>query len=356
MAMLFNVTLENIDFNTLKNSLIQSSLETYDEEQALVEALYSLQLRQVDMINLSEAYVEDIIANSTENIYVNARKVVSSGVPTIKAATIDVGVVGLDNSSGLMHSEIIESKYSEFYWRMGDYVEINNNSIVPRTLVTTLDAILTRDILEGFFLKTTPGEILSRCTTSYVAGGTIASPTINDKKAINYGDLKRFFFLKTDFIDVSIKEVKASGFIIGQNYIYGKNISLPSNVVAKKLISDLGTVNLRNFNSEYLLAGGYILNNSTLDIDAETNTVLLATAVSILNTEYAPKIDWISTDLKKADRKSDAFMDGMIQDVLANIAPSESRDYNSPVSMGELNYSISKIMEEISNLGVCDDN
>ena len=355
MAMLFNINLLDIDFDALNNALMSSSLETFQEESDIVDAIFSIQENQVLLLDAAEAYAEDIIANSTENISVRMDKVISSGAPTVLAGTIDIGTTGVDASSGLMHSGIVESEYSKYYWMMGDYVEILNNSVVPRTIATTIDAVMTRDILEGFFLKSTPGEVLSRCTTSFVIGTSILQEDINDKKAINYGDLQRFFFLKTDSIDLSIKIVKSPSFTLNETHIYGKRSSLPSKTIASKIVADFGVINLGDFNRDYLLVGGYILNKSSLDVDADTNAVLLSNAIFILKSTYAPKIDWLATDLRKTDRKNNAFIENIVQDVLANVAPADIRDYSSAVCMEELVYSIDKIMEELGNLRICDD-
>ena len=354
MEMLFNIDISQVDLSQLKIDLVESDLSSFAEEQLLVDGLYSIQEELSSLIDIAETFSEDVYAHSSDNISTRMANIESSGVPTVNATIVDLIGNGFNASSGLMTSSLLDSSYSQFYWKMGDYVEIINTSIVPRTLLSTLDSIMTRSTLESFFLRDIPGEVLSRCTTSFVSGSDIRNQDIDDEKAITYGDLKRFFILKQEYINVAIKTVRTPFFILEENTLKCENVIFPSKTILSKLVSSNGTVQLRFFIGNFMQVGGFITDNAFLAINSDTNTIVKISAIEDLQENYAPKINWVTSDLSKSDVKPQEFIDNMIIGILENEEPLAA-GFDSVVAKSELDYSIEKLMETISDFGVCDD-
>ncbi len=355
METLFNIEVSQFDLAPFIYNVGQSSLESPLHEQELVDYIFTNQEEQLQLIELAEAYAEEIIANSRESIYTRMSQVESTGRPSVSISIGNLDPIGINNSYGLITENIVSDSYSQYYWKMGEYVEILNNPIVPSGVTISIDSMITRDILSGFFLQNIPGEILSRCTTSAIIGGNLKDSSIEDDRAIRYGDIKTFFYLKTDYVDTSIKNVRAGSYYLSQDSLSVENVDIPSRIIATKITSESGMVTLKNFNEEFLLRDGYIMQDAFLSESIETNTVALIDGILNLQENYAPKKNWIAKDLRKTDRKTEAFMDTMIGDVVGGIAPSNNVEFDSMVCMEELLYTIGKTMEMISDIGVCDD-
>lgn len=355
MEMLFNVQLLDHDFSSQNHELEISPLSSKDAEQAIVDKLYALEIEQYKLIELAECYAEDIFANSSNDISVKMNKIISSGVPKISSTVSKIDTIGLEFTTGLISRSVIIGLYSNNYWMMGGNVNINNDSIVQFNPAGNLDSIMTYDIMNGFFIQDIAGETLSRCSVSYMDGSGILDPINLDDYAVNYDDLKRFFFLKSDNIDLEIKTVKTQLFEINNSTITGTTVNLSGLVVIKKLIVDSGVVNLSEFQSNFLIEGGFVRDDAYIRQGTETNSVLMFDAVLLLQESRAPKSDWRTTDLRKTDRKPNLFIDSMISDVFSGIAPSQSDDYHSVVCYEELEYAMSKVISELQNIKVCDD-
>jgi len=356
MEMLFDISISDFDIDSAVNAIKSSPLSNVYAENNLVDKIFELQNEQNNILDAAVSYAEEIYENSSRNISCKMSKVKSSGTPTIKASSMHLLPSGLDNSTGLISPSQIVSIYSSYYWRMGDYVEIINNSVVPATFNINLDAIMTREILESHFLRNLPKETLSRCMTSYLGSNNIESDDIHDERAINYSDLKRLFFLKTDTISVAFKIIHAPYATITELGIRGESFSLPYPTMASKIIARNGVVTFGLFREEFLLSGGYISDNSDLKKNAYTNSVVLGKATGELSLMFAPKIDWKAKDLRKSDRKDLSFMDSLASGVLDGIAPdSDNRGYHSIVCREELMYCINKIMGIIGDVRCSDD-
>lgn len=356
MEMLFNIDISDSAVSQIVSRIKNSALEDYSHENALINEIYRLQEEESFFIEKAVSYAEEIYENSSKDISCKMSKVVSTGVPTVKPQTAKLDPIGLDNTTGLITPSHIVDIYTRYYWKMGDYVEILNNSVVPATFNPSLDAIMTREILESHFLRRLPRETLSRCMTSYLGGTSIESQLVHNERAINYSDLKRLFYLKTDTISVAYNTIFGDSVVVREMGIEGDSFVIPYTTTATKIIARNGVVTLGIFKDEFLIAGGYISDNSNLKKNATTNAVTLGTATDELSSYFAPKRNWKAEDLRKSDTKDEGFMDSLASDVLNNIAPDESnRDYYSPVSKQELSYCIDKIMDIIGEIR-CDEN
>jgi hypothetical protein len=361
MEMLFDIEIQDSDsvysnINDIVQLILGSPLEDKAQEDNAVLYIYDvLQKTLGTVIDTGWCFAEEIYANSTRDIYATSSKIISSGVPTVISPVIDLSNGGLENSQGLMTSSVVKSKYAEFYWSMGDYVEIVNNSIVPYTANVFLDSILTREILYGFFLINEPEQLLSRCKTLNVPNGDILSTSVSGKRAINYGDMKRFFFLKSDIIDMSENIVKSSyDTVVGERHVKSKSLSSPGKIKASKVLAGSGTVTLEAFDTSYLKKGGYISNSSALPQSIITNAVILGDASIELSTGYAPKIDWTTSTLKKADSKTSTFLSSLVTDVISNTSPDDTRGEHSAVRKDELSQILDELIAEISVSEACE--
>ncbi len=355
MEMLFSIDVSAIDIEQLHLNIHSSTLDDTTQEQVIVDSIFGIQNQLSSFIDMAEAYAEEIYANSSDTIYCKSNKIISSHVPTVEARNINLMVTGFDNTSGLITKSIIIDGYSDYYWRMGDYVEINNISIVPTSLNLTLDSIMTTEILDGFFLKDKPGELLSRCTTSFLYSVDILSEEVSNERAINYRDLNNLFFIKTDKIDIATKIIYAKSNIYKDTELILNSITAKSKIVATKIIAENGIVTLKQFNDDFLIAGGFIADNSSLDEEAETNTITLSGAVTELRTSYAPIANWSPIDLRKNDIKDSLFMDSFVDDIFENNAPEDISANHSIVCKEELVYCVEKIIDILSGLKVCED-
>ena len=355
-TLLFNNQVEELDISSLYAGLLSTSLLDLSAENAISEALYRIQVSQLGLINAGEAYTEEIFANSKSTIYTKTNKIESSGIPTIEATIVDIGVEGIENSIGLMTSSAAFSAFTQHYWQMGDSVEISNKSIVAVYAGSTLDSIITREIVDNFFLKTTPEEILTGCHSAFVQVSDIRDVSIDGKKAVNYSDMQRFYFLISDFIDLSIKNLSTPSYSINEHNVNMAAIELPSKVELSSLVTKNGTVSLKNFEDSFLSEGGYLSNRAALGLSVETNTVSMIGMLSTLSQLYAPKKDWKARDIKKEDTKDVGYMTLFISNLLAGDSPVESRDLHSVVSRGEVETVLDILIEEILAMDVCDDN
>jgi len=355
MEMLFDITISDFDVESAIEAIKSSSLSDSESENNLIDKIFALQNEQNAILDRAVSYAEEIYENSTRDISCKMSKVKSSGTPTVRASNIHLLPSGLDNTTGLISPSQIVSIYTSYYWKMGDYIEIINNSVVPATFNINLDAIMTIEILESHFLRRLPKETLSRCMTAYLGANGIESDNVHDERAINYSDLKRLFFLKTDTISVAFKTIYTPDAIIRETGIDGESFSLPYSTRANKIVARNGVVTLGIFKEDFLLSGGYISDNSDLKKNAYTNSVVLGRATGELSLMFAPKIDWKARDLRKSDRKDASFMDSLASGVLEGVSPDENdRGYHSVVCREELMYCINKVMGIVGSIS-CDD-
>lgn len=355
MEMLFNLNVSQIDSDQLYSDLINSTLMDTSVEEAIVGAVYGIQVEQMEMLTQAELYAEKIYQFSTATISLHRRLLSSTLQPTIFSNTIDIGSGGLDNVSGFVTGASAESVFREHYWRMGDNVFIQNDAFSISGVVANIDVIVTRELMSTLFLLDTAGETLIDCAVGNIVGN-IRDESISMDRGINFGNAKSHYVNISSTIDMAVKTITG-----GDYFIDSKSLSMGSAIITSyntllSLKSNSGAITLSDFNSFFLVSGGYASNIAALPDDSITNTVLLKDTIRRLSLEFAPKKDWNASNLRKDAPKGDAFLNSVVSKLLSGDSSSGLDGFKSAVTKKEVDSILGTLMDSILNMDVCDDN
>lgn len=355
MEMLFSLNISPVDSEQLYTDLLSTTLVDTSAEEAIVSAIYGIQLEQLEVLTQAELYAEKIYQFSSNTISLHRRLISSTLQPTIFSNTIDIGGSGLDNVSGFITGASAESVFREHYWRMGDNVFIQNDAFSISGVVANIDVIVTRELMSTLFLLNTSGETLIDCAVGNIVGN-IRDESISMDRGINFGNAKTHYVNISSTIDMSVKTVTGGDFFIDSESLSMGTAIITSYSTFLSLKTNSGAISLSDFNSFFLVSGGYASNTSELPDESSTNAILFKNAVKKLNLGFAPKKNWNASNIRKDSPKENAFLNNFASLLLSGDSSSGLDGFKSAVTKEEVDSILDTLMESILNMDVCDDN
>lgn len=349
MELLYLRDILNINFSSLLTRLSDSKLNDVTVENEIVSIMEDIIEESRYLAQACEIMSLDIRTFSGDVMHLDRRFISTPVVPNITISTLEIDNVDNSEFSGLVSKVNAADIYASHFWKKGDSVIIINKVESTAGLPSTVDSMVTREILENSFLGKNPGEVLNNCNTDGITGSILLSE-ISPNRVISYGDSMRTYHPNTD-VDISIRDI-ATPFISisGKNSIVS-SLKLETNSIYS-LVSKGGAIRKKDIGERYLNKTFMVSNEAEVKT-SDTNIETVQSVSVKMNSRCAPKTGWHSTNIKRVGTIPVEMESNIVDSVLHSSLLTEPF---KPISYSEILSVIDTISEEILQKEVCDDN
>jgi len=355
---IFNNTFSEIDYYGLVVNLKNSTMYDESSENSIIDAIWNSQIEISKLLDVAEAYVENVRKYSNRNIYIKRWQLITTGDdPTIYANSVSLIGYNSDSISGLLNKASISGVMDDFFWKLGDTVYITNAINNKDTIPSTDQLIPTEEMLTYYFLERKDGERLYKCTVDDLPT-TIPLSIARDDTVLSRKDIDRYFFLIDEKIGITGKTIDTSQYLISQTNAYIPSAMPYFGTSAERIYASNGGVTLIESIEKYFrIDSPELSRDAELPYGAATNTAKTSEIYDIADKTKAPFSGWKTLGLKKGDLKDDSFFDSFVAMLLGGESvPDDSiDDFMSLVSKKEIDIILDKIRNEIGDIEVCDD-
>lgn len=339
----------NIDFLSILTRLSSSKLEDTTVENEIVSIMEDIIEESKYLAEACEIMSLDIRTFSGDTMHLDRGFVSTPTIPTITIDTLEIDNVDNSDFSGLVSKVNAADIYAAHFWKKGDSVIIINKVESTLGLPSTVDSMVTREILANSFLGKNPGEVLDNCNTSRISGSILLSE-IPSNRVISYGDTSRTYH-KNDNVDISIRDMVTPFISISASNAIVSSLKLGTDSVSS-LVAKAGVIRKKDVLKRYLNKTFMASNEAEVE-NIDTNIETVQSVSTKMNSSCATKTGWHSTNIKRVGLIPDSMSNNIVDSVLRSSALDEPL---KPISYGEIISIINTINMEILQEEVCDGN
>ena len=348
MERLYNKDSIEIDTLSFFNRLKSSTIDDVSVENEMVEILESMISSLDDFSNETDSTL--LLSNmfSGDTLKLNKKYISVISAPLITSPQVKITEGDNVNISGVIGVENAVHSFSDYFWRKGDNVDVQNKAFSTGGLISSLDVMLTYDIGSSIFLGKTAEEVLDECFVS-AKTGVISSNSIESDSVICFSDIARTYHENGNTIDASINSIFTEHSTIENNILSSKSLSLSVSKISSLSVRD-GLI-VDSDRGSYFLGNTLLIQDDSKAPTKNSNISSIEYVSTYMQKHCAPSIGWRQSNLTRDGEVSSLEKEELVNAVLSNSPISEKE---RPIVFKDVNSVLDTIGNNILELEKCE--